>query len=350
MDLFYKLKYLKQAGIRIYLHCFFRNRTEQPLLREYCETVYYYKRNLSWSPFLPYIVSSRKSPELLDRISRDDYPILLEGIHCTYHLYRGRFRGRRVVLRAHNAEFRYYRQLSRNAPFPLHRIYYFLESFLLRRYEARVSRLPDHIGFVSEQEMSLYRDLFGATRVCYIPVIWDRESPSTLPREGFCLYHGNLSVPENEQAVRWLIREVFLDLGVPLVVAGKNPGDSLRKLVRANPQITLLADPQASELKQWIARASINVLPSFSSTGIKLKLLHALYYGGYCLVNPAMAGGTPLAPFCRFFEDASQCRQLILALREQPVSSAELEQRRAFLDHHYDNDRSAREWIRLFWD
>ena len=76
------------------LHCFTSGREEQPILKTFCEEVYYYQRRTGHKGFshqLPYIVCSRSNPELLERLLQDEYPILLEGVHCTYLLQDDRF-------------------------------------------------------------------------------------------------------------------------------------------------------------------------------------------------------------------------------------------------------------------
>ncbi|MBK6399036.1 MAG: hypothetical protein IPF75_12445 [Bacteroidetes bacterium] len=67
IDVFFKLKALHEAGIKITLHCFEYGRTEQKELEKYCKKVYYYPRKNSRSLLfntLPYIVLTRSSDQL----------------------------------------------------------------------------------------------------------------------------------------------------------------------------------------------------------------------------------------------------------------------------------------------
>ena len=116
IDLFYKLPALYEQGIKIHLHCFEYGRGEQPELNKYCESVRYYQRaegHKGFSFSIPYIVASRNNTLLWDRLQQDHFPVLLEGIHCTYGLHAGLLINRRVVLRLHNVENEYYKQLSK---------------------------------------------------------------------------------------------------------------------------------------------------------------------------------------------------------------------------------------------
>ena len=47
-----------------------------------------------------------------------------------------------------------------------------------------------------------------------------------------------------------------------------------------------------------ISRAQIHVMLTFQTTGLKLKLLNALFNGRHCLVNESMLAGTSLAELC----------------------------------------------------
>jgi len=90
MDIFYKICSLHNAGIRIYLHCFSNGRPPQDELDQYCEEVFYYKRKNFFQalPFnIPFMVASRNNDALLNNLQKDNHPILLEGIQCSYLLH-----------------------------------------------------------------------------------------------------------------------------------------------------------------------------------------------------------------------------------------------------------------------
>ena len=142
------------------------------MLEEYCVEVNYYARHEGHKGFshrLPYIVCSRSSAQLLERLVEDDYPILLEGVHCTYLLNDDRFNDRRIVLRLHNVEYQYYRQLYLAETFLLKKIYYLHESNLLRQYEQRIAPKVKILA-VSSRDAECYRQEFGATDIETLPV------------------------------------------------------------------------------------------------------------------------------------------------------------------------------------
>ena len=351
IPVFSLIKNLHAAGISVHLHCFEYGRGQQPLLKEYCTEVNYYKRILGLRGFsirLPYIVSSRINIELRQNLLKDDHPILFEGVHCSYLAFDPAFKNRRTVLRLHNVEFTYYRQLYQNTSDLFRKIYYYIESKLLKKYESSLAKATKIISLSEEDRMVYHRQL-GAREIIYLPMVIPFTEVKTQPGLGnFCLYHGNLEVAENEIAASWLATKVFNDLHIPFVVAGKNPSERLKKIIGNYPDQKLVENPTEEELQGLIASAQINVLPSFNSTGIKLKLLNALFNGRHCIVNAAMACATQIVSLCHIADDEHEFKGLINKLYMTSFSEMEIEKRKEILQNIYDNatnTRSLVQWI-----
>lgn len=352
VDLFYKLKYLQLQGVKIHLHCFTSGRAPQEELNKYCASVHYYQRrpnSKSISLSLPLIVQSRISEELLENLQQDNYPVLLEGIHCSYYLYKDLLKNRKVVLRLHNAEFEYYHHLARHEKNWFKKIFFLRESRLLRRYEKAIANKAPVLA-VSEHDAALYRNLFHAADVHYLPVF----IPHTLAtgKEGkgcYCLYHGNLSVNENEVAATWLLAHVFNDLQIPFVIAGKNPSKKLQDLAHAHQHTCIVANPGHREMQDMICKAQVHVLPAFNNTGIKLKLLNALFNGRHCLVNKNGVEGSGLEHVCHIAADAAAFKSAIKELYDQPFTENEKQQRQGLLLSQYNNEVNAKKLMTFLY-
>ena len=352
-DLFYKLPALQAQGVKIHLHCFEYGRGEQPELNKYCAEVHYYKRDTSYkgvSIKLPYIVYSRRNKELLDALLKDDHPVLMEGVHCTYPAMDKRFNDRKKFVRIHNVEHHYYRQLARFTKNPLKKIYYLWESKLLKRYEQQLVNKATAFWAVTKKDSAYFRNKLGCKTVDYLPLFlppWKVES-----KEGmgvFCLYHGNLEVEENEFAAAWLLQNIFNKIEIPFVIAGKNPSASLKKLAYARTHIRFVANPSEKKLQDMIATAQINILPSFSDTGIKIKLLNALFNGRHCLVNSLMVEGTDLDELCHVVDGADAMRERIEQLYHKPFTMEDIEARKKVLSSIYNNEASAKQMVKDIW-
>jgi glycosyltransferase involved in cell wall biosynthesis len=352
-DLYYKLTALWEEGIGIHLHCFGTRNSDHHQLEKFCISISYYPRTEGWKGFsfsIPYIVNSRRSKALIENLLKDNYPVLMEGIHCTFILNHPEFSKRKMILRLHNVESVYYEKLFQASSSVTRKCYYKIESVLLRRYEKQVAQKVSLILAVSDQDASEYEHSFGAQQIQTLPVFirFTAAGYSGKP-EYKCLYHGNLAIPENEAAVRFLLTEVFVNTDIPLVVAGRNPSPKLRSWLSNYPAVTLVANPTEEQLEQLLSKASVNILPSFNATGVKIKLMHALYSGRQCITNTQGIRGSGLDKWCIVLDDPSDLLTKIIHSIESPIGEDVLQARRKELDRFFDPTENARNLIQLIW-
>jgi glycosyltransferase involved in cell wall biosynthesis len=327
IDMFYRIKALHDLGNQIHLHYFsYNDRQPNDELLKYCMSVNAYKRTKGGESFfsrLPYIVSSRINQNLINNLNKDKLPVLLEGVHTTGIMSRLNA-GRKIVVRLHNDEHEYYRQLSVSTRNLLKKFYYIRESRLLKKYQ---HSLPGDCIYacITEKDTAAFRNEYGLAHVFFLPPFTPFNTINSEEGMGdYCLYHGNLSVAENEKAALWLIKEVFSRIKTKLVIAGKGPSIKLRKTIRRQDHISLVADPDEDTMNGLVQKAHINVLPSFSTTGSKLKLMHALLAGRHCLVNEKMASGTGLEAACHTGTHPGAFASIILQLMHQPFTGEEI--------------------------
>lgn len=340
--IFNQIKALHAHGVKIILHCFqYGDRTPQADLAKYCEEVYYYKRSRNpvyQFSLLPFIMRTRESRSLLRRLKKDNHPILFEGMHTTSLLWRKSLRGRHKIVRMHNVEWQYYENLSRSTPPTelFEKLYYFVESIKLQRIEPKVVLHADEIVTISTKDQAYYRSMKANTH--YIPAFHANQMVMSQPGRGeYVLFHGKLSVPENEHAAIWLIENVFADMDVPFYIAGMEPSWRLKNAVQGYDHIRLVENPEEQEMNQLIQKAHINLLVTFQQAGIKLKLLNAIFRGRFCIANDEMVAGTGLAHLCYVRNSATAIRQTVEALLNAPFEEGRIEERRDALQTEYSN-------------
>lgn len=331
MDVYYRLRALNEAGIGVHLHCFTYGRAVAPELEKICASVSYYKRNMSWLLQLgrrPFIVSSRDNNDLIHRLQQDHRPVLLEGVHCCSLLEKGSLGADRpVAVRAHNVETDYYSLLSASENRLIRKTYLKLESCKLRGYESILTR-ASAVFAVSGADNDHFSAM-GCRHVYTVPCgNPNREVTSKLGRSDYAIYHGNLSVPENEDAVMDLISVVFRNLDCRLVVAGHAPSEKLRMVVGRYDNITLVADPTDEEMDDLVANAQVNILTTRQATGLKVKLLNSLFKGRHCLVNDKMVEGSGLADLCMVTSSIEEIRDALVRLMGEEFTVEQVEMRR----------------------
>jgi hypothetical protein len=349
MDVFCKIKALHQLGVAVHLHCFEYGRGIQPVLEQYCAEVHYYERKEGHKGFslqLPYIVASRNDDVLWERLNADPYPVLFEGVHCTYGLTSGAVKKNNVAVRLHNVEHEYYKQLGQWETSIVRKAYMHHESRLLHRYE---EKLKDYIILsISADDAKKYKKQFKAHQTIHFPAFIPNTIVTGKPGTGtFVLYHGNLSVAENEKAAMWLLEKVFHELEIPFVIAGKNPSAKLKQQARSKQHICVVENPEESELNDLIQKAQVHILPSFTNSGIKLKLLNAVFNGRHVLANEEMLKGTGLEQACQLASNPTEFKYQAFRLFHKPFTENDIELREGLLQKHFNNLEHAKQLMHV---
>ena len=350
IDVYHKAKALKDAGCHVVLHCFeYGGRGYNDALLRIADEVFMYKRKtglLQFLSFVPYIVKTRTSDSLLHNLLKDDAPILFEGTHTTALLNAPKLKHRKKFLRMHNIESEYYLQLGRASTSLIKKIFFFVESFKLRHYESRL-KSADVIFAITEKDKAFLISLLPACKAVLLPCFHNgdctEQSPAVAEDGKYILYNGNLGVEENARAVHYLMdRVVPLTGQAQWVFAGGKPHKSLVKKAESLEKVTIKSYPSDAEMDALIRGAAANVLITFQATGIKLKLLNALYKGGHCIVNDAMVESTGLADLCIVANSPQAIAAAIDEALRKPLAASELADRQAWLHRLYDNDNSIR--------
>jgi hypothetical protein len=344
IDVFYQIKSLHKAGIKIHLHCYQYDRPEAPELNACCESVAYYPRKTGIANQLslkPYIVESRKSDELLRNLLRDDFPILFEGLHSCYYMNHKALQGRTLMYREVNIEHDYYFNLFKSEKNPGRKTFFLLESLKLRLFQKRLNYASE-IFAVSQTDRDYLAKQFPDKKVVFLPCFHGNSEVKIMKgKSDYALYHGNLSVGENAQAAEYLVNEVFNDITIPLKIAGLNPSESLKALIARNQNIELIPNPPQAEMEELIANSQINVLVTFQATGLKLKLLNALYNGRWMLVNHKMLAGTGLESVCEIADDAVKMKEKVTSLYITEFDQSKQLVRSEILKKWFSDDENA---------
>ncbi|MEZ5082686.1 MAG: glycosyltransferase family 1 protein [Bacteroidales bacterium] len=354
IDVFYKLKTLHKKGVKIILHCFeYPGRDRAPKLNEFCESVYYYPRILGIGPAIsvkPYIVAGRRSEMLMQNLLKDDYPILFEGLHSCFYLSDKRIRSRFKIYRESNIEHRYYFNLFKVEKNLFSKLYFFQESIKLRLYQ-KVLKYASLMLVVSEEDTEYLKANFPQKVVKYLPSFHANDKVDILTGKGtYALYNGNIEVPENAHAVEYLVKDVFTEIDIPLVVAGMNPPEHIHKMAEAVSNVEIISNPDDEKMFDLIKKAQVNILVTFQATGLKLKLLNTLYRGRFCLVNDKMLNGTGLDSLCDIGNDASELKERLKEIFTREIEINEIEKRKEILYSRYSNDINADKLVSLVFE
>lgn len=339
VDVYYKIKALHAKGVGVHLHCFEYGRGEQTELNKICSSVSYYRRDENKLNFLksePYIVASRANATLLDRLIQDKLPIIIEGLHNCWIIESLKPSDRNIFVRTHNVEHDYYNGLAKVEKSLTKRQYFKWEAAKLEKYEEVLAK-ADGLFSISPNDQNYFNQKYGNATL--LPAFHSGEKvTTTLGKGDFALYHGNMAVGENIEAATYLIKEVFAHKPeYYFIIAGSNPPPELMQLASQLKNVEIRANISVEHLEQLIADAHVNVLPTFQPTGIKLKMLSALYKGKFALVNNEMVENTGLEPLCAVANSPQEWMSELDRLFNLSFEELDLNQRKDILSEHFDN-------------
>lgn len=155
-----------------------------------------------------------------------------------------------------------------------------VEARLMLAYEARVAAGADSCSVVSEAD----RGMPGLERAAVIPNGVDVEAFPFAPaqgREPVLVFFGNLGYFHNVEPAKFLAERVLPLVrarvpGARLRLVGARPAAAVRRLAELEG-VEVAAD--VPDMAAELNRAAVAVLPSFSGSGIKNKVLEAFCIG-----------------------------------------------------------------------
>ena len=342
IDVFYKLKALHDIGVKITLHAFEYGRTPSRELNQFCDKVFYYQRRTFVNPFVgsvPYIVATRKDDELLKNLLADNAPILFEGLHTCFFLDHPELKERFKIVRMHNIEHDYYLKLEEVESNFFKKYFFSKESARLKTYQS-VLHHANLILAISKNDETYLRSHFK-----HVELVWafhSNENITSIEGKGdFALYHGKLSVGENDDAARFLVNHVFNDIDIPLFIAGNKPSSELRRAAEDKPHVKIFDHLSTEQITELIQKAHVNVLPTFQATGIKLKMINVLYQGRFVIANKTMVCNTGLEDLCLVADDANGFKTLLHATMQKDFAETDMVKRKEILNKNFNNHQNA---------
>ena len=338
IDVFYKLQALHDNGFQVILHCFqYGKRQPSEVLEQLATKVYYYKRSLSLKYFFtskPFIVASRNDKSLLDNLLQDESPILFEGIHSTFYINHHKLANRKKIVRLHNVENQYYAQLAMMEKNWAKKIFFFSESKKLKKYEKEIA-YAKNIDFlaISDNDLRVFQE-YGATKInTCLPFHPFTKVSSAEDCGDYVLFHGNLSINDNEQAALFLMETIFSKNEIPFIIAGKNPSNNLFEKVKHFSNINIVSNPSEAQMSELIAKAHINLLWSFQAEGIKLKLFYALFQGKFVVANKNITNNLALNDCVTIVENTNEIIVLLNELFIQKFDNQQFIKRKELLEN-----------------
>lgn len=338
MDVFYKISALNKQGTGVILHCFCYGRSRSRTLERECLRVHYYKRELNLFHIFskePFIVLSRKNDLLLKNLLIDNNPIIFEGLHTTHFLDHPALKDRVKMVRTHNIEHVYYRNLASNDSNPLRKVFYNMEAGKLERYETKLSKATCLLA-ISPGDTDYFKSKYK--NVLFVGPFHPSDSCQSVSGKGdYVLLHGDFSTAENNAAAIYILNEVAPHWKHKTVVAGKRPSHEIFRIASSLSKVQVIPNPSMKEMSQLITKAQICLLNASQPTGMKLKLINALCAGRHVIASNEVVTGTNLKSLCHIASSPDEWVSLTNRLMNEEFTDDMIKARNAILHEVADN-------------
>lgn len=96
------------------------------------------------------------------------------------------------------------------------------------------------------------------------------------------------------------------------------------------------------EIDALVRKAHVNVLPSMNNTGVKLKLLNALFNGRFCVTNTKGVKGSRITKGVTIYDNPEDWINGLSTLFDRPFSTADKKEREEVVQLYNNNENAQR--------
>lgn len=227
--------------------------------------------------------------------------VILESLFstCYIDLIREKMKGS-LVYRSHNVEFNIWNNLALHERNPLKRLYLQLLANQLKKYELTTLQQVDFIASISEPDVLCHREHGITTPMEYVPfgISFQDEAFKVYrapQREETAFFHvGSMDWMPHQEAVRWVLTEVWPKFHpqhpeVKLYLAGSNMPDWISQ--GDFPGVVVTQGYVNGQ--EFMKDKTIMLVPSFSGSGVRIKMAEGMAKGKVILTTTNGAMGIP---------------------------------------------------------
>ena len=190
----------------------------------------------------------------------------------------------KVVLRAPNVEFKIWERLAETETNIIKKWYLKVLARRLKKEELGVINDFDGFFTVTQNDLNILRDSGADVPATFIPTGLDvtKESEmSNVEEEEVSLFHiGALDWMPNQEGIQWFLENVWEEVSkknpeLKFYIAGRRPTDELMKIRKKNVEIL----GEVEDAGAFIRKHSIMVVPLFSGSGMRVKIIEGMMLG-----------------------------------------------------------------------
>ncbi|MEZ4851660.1 MAG: glycosyltransferase [Bacteroidia bacterium] len=241
-------------------------------------------------------------PQLAEKIHQwvDEYEYVLVDHYEMFQYIPDHVKAK-TIMHEHNAEYIMWQRYSEVSNHPLKKLVTALESKRIKKMEEQFCNRADMVLANPNDKEVLSQLVNGSARIeeivpCGEDFMLDWPDLQWENTEESLLYIGALTWEANADGLIWFINEGWKKLktvrpAVKLYIVGKDPDERLIELSRQNPDIILTGFVE--NLEDYYSKCRIFITPLRFGSGVKLKVINAMFRGLPVVTTPIGSEGLP---------------------------------------------------------
>ena len=212
--------------------------------------------------------------------------VFIDHLHMAFYgkLIKEKFNRIKLILREQNAEYIFWKRIFKEEKNIIKKFIFWGQSLKILNYEREITNIFDKCFMISPIDQLNLLKINLNTKTVAISTAMNikkyqlSQIVNTVPHS--MIYVGNFSWLPNLQGLLWFLREVWPEIieefsDAKIFVVGKNPSDEIIRFKGENVIVT----GYVNNVKPWIEKAEIFLVPLFSGGGIRIKILEAMAMG-----------------------------------------------------------------------
>jgi glycosyltransferase involved in cell wall biosynthesis len=296
-----ELEYLKNLGVKK-IKVFFNSYILASVKDDY---LHLFKNFLRLNPHYVFQYTYKPAFGFIKNTIASFKPDVIHIDHINIAQYLPKQKKQTWILEHHNLEFYLLWTRFIHSNKWTRKLYLLIESTLTFLFEIKSIRRFDHVFAISPEEAERTKKFFRINNVSAQPLVYPTAKlTKTKTKTPYILFIGGLGWPPNEDAAEWFINKMF-----PLVLA-KHPTAEFHVVGKDNPVLTkrlpnnnqLFLHGYQKDLKPYLKKADIFVLPFRMGGGVRIKSLTALSAGIPIVSTPLGVEGLKLKKNKQYLE------------------------------------------------
>lgn len=236
---------------------------------------------------------------LIDLLKTHTFDIIqLEGVFmASYITTIKKYSSAKITLRSHNIEHQIWDRLLSQEKNILKKKYLSIQNKRLKRFELNAFERCDAIVTITNEDKNNIQKMFPHKKIetCLTGISLIEYKKVSVPVKQNTLFHfAAMDWMPNVEAVNWLLEKVWIHVinefpDAQLVIAGRGMPENIKHIQSKN--ISVIEHVESSS--EFYATYDIMLVPLWSGSGLRIKLVEGLAYGKAIVTTTVGAEGIP---------------------------------------------------------